>query len=160
MDNFFRVSTGANVTPLLLAIKMNSDLWDKYQLRTTHPKSPHTQVSDIWVRFNELPEEGNESSLMDEHESIWYPAIHKLPQVRDLIFSLMSFVGGERLGRCLITKLSPGKKIDPHEDGGSHAAYYDRFHIVLQSTPGSLFRCGNESVYMASGDVWWFNNSI
>lgn len=38
------------------------------------------------------------------------------------------------------------------------ACYYDRFHICLQSEPGTIFRCGDEQVYMAPGEVWWFQN--
>src|SRR5690606_37044347 len=101
-----------DVTPLLLAITRQPELWDQNTLRTTHPQTPHTQASDIWLRFNELPKAGEEAKIMDEHESIWYPAIHALPQARALIFSLMARVEGERLGRCLITRLAPGCVIE------------------------------------------------
>jgi len=40
------------------------------------------------------------------------------------------------------------------------AEFYDRYHIVLKSSPGTIFRCGDEQVYMAMGEVWWFNNLI
>jgi hypothetical protein len=158
MKNFHRIASGANVGPLLLALVRHPDLWDKNTLRTTHPETPHKEVSDIWLRFNRLP--GKVEEIIDEHESIDYPAYGVLKEARPLIMSLMAHVQGERLGRCLITKLAPGKKIDPHVDGGSHAAYYDRFHIVLDSAPGSLFRCGDETIQMAQGDIYWFDNSI
>lgn len=154
------MSQGANVMPLLFSIQRQPELWDHNTLRTTHPQTPHKQVSDIWLRFNELPKSGEEEKIIDEHESVWYSAIDKLPHALDLIFGLMTMVKGERLGRALITKLPAGKCIEPHEDGGSHAAYYERFHIPLQSYPGSLFRCGDETVHMSAGEVWWFNNSI
>jgi len=160
MRNFLLLAQNIDVMPLLMAIQRQPELWDQNTLRTTHPQTPHTRVSDIWLRFNELPAPGEEARILDEHESIWYPAIHALPQARPLIFGLMARVEGERLGRCLITRLAPGCKIDPHVDGGSHAAYYERYHIVLQSRPGSVFRCGDETVHMAVGDVWWFDNSI
>jgi hypothetical protein len=158
--NFLKIADSADVLPLLLALQRQPALWDRDTLRTTHPESPHTEVADIWLRFNELPAEGNEAAILDEHESVWYPAIDALPQARPLIFGLMARVEGERLGRCLITRLAPGRSIAPHEDGGSHAAYYERFHIALQSTPGTLFRCGGETVHMPPGSVWWFNNSV
>lgn len=160
MRNFLKLAQCIDVIPLLAAISRNPHLWDQNTLRTTHPATPHKEVSDIWIRFNELPKDGEEAKLLDEHESIWYPAVNMLPEVRPLIFWLMARVGGERLGRCLITRLAPGCKIDPHVDGGSHAAYYERYHIVLQARPGSIFKCGDESVYMEQGDVWWFDNSI
>lgn len=158
MKNFHRLMGGANVGPLLLALARHPELWDQNTLRTTHPETPHKEVSDIWLRFNKLTEIVEQ--VVDEHESIDYPAYAILKEARPLIMGLMAHVQGERLGRCLITKLAPGRKIDPHVDGGSHAAYYDRFHIVLDSAPGSLFRCGDESVQMAPGEIWWFDNSV
>lgn len=160
MQNFLKITEGMDVMPLLLAIRRRPELWDQNNLRTTHPQSPHTQVSDIWLRFNELPEAGQEHLVADEHESLDYPAYKSLPEARPLVMNLMHYVGGERLGRVLITKMVPGAKIAPHEDGGSHAAYYSRFHIVLESHPGTVFRCGDEQVYMPAGSIWWFNNKL
>ena len=160
MKNFLLFSSRHDVMPVVMAIQRQQHLFDVNTLRTTHPGTPHTQVSDIWLRFNELPELGQEAKILDEHESVWYPAIHSLPQCRPLIYQLMARVEGERLGRCLITKLAPGKRIAAHIDGGSHAAYYDRFHIVLQGYPGSIFRCGGESVDMLTGEIWWFDNGV
>lgn len=162
MKNFIRIAENVSVLPLMLAVMRNPDLWNQNTLRTTHPGTPHTQVSDIWLRFNDLEplrKTGDAATVMDEHESIFYPAFHVLPEARPLIFALMAQVGGERLGRCLITKLPPGGKIAPHVDGGSHAAYYERFHIVLQAKAGNTFRAGDEAVEMRTGEVWWFDNS-
>lgn len=160
MRNFQLLARESNVVPLLNAIMRQPELWNQNTLRTTHQQSPHTSVDDIWLRFNELPEAGQEASVVDEHESINYPAMFALPQARPLIFGLMSMVEGERLGRVLITRLAPGKRIAPHVDGGSHAAYYDRYHVVLQSAPGCLFRCGDETIHMQTGECWWFDNSV
>lgn len=126
--------------------------------------SPHTQVDDIWLRFNDTSlYEGKELSeyapLMDEHESICYPAWFKLSEVQPIIFDLMRLVNGTRLGRVLITRLAPGKSISAHVDGGSHAAYYERYHCILKNLPGSNFRAAEEVVCMAPGDLYWFDNS-
>lgn len=158
MRNFLKIADGVDVLPLLMALKANPQLWDENRLRTTHPGTPHTQVHDIWLRFNALVDT-DVAGAMDEHESINWPAMAALPQARSIIFSLMARVEGERLGRCLITLLPPGATIAPHVDGGSHAAYYERYHIVLQSQPGSVFRAGDETVQMQCGEVWWFDNA-
>lgn len=162
MKNFQKIAAGVDVTPLMHAVQRNSHLWNQNDLRTVHPGTPHTEVSDIWLRFNDLEKyrAGDAQSVLDEHESVNYPAMFELFQVRPLIFSLMTRVEGERLGRCLITKLPPGAKITPHVDGGAHAAYYERYHIVLQGLPGSVFRCGDEQVQMLTGECWWFDNSV
>jgi hypothetical protein len=155
MKNFLRLATGCDVTPLLVAIH-TKDLWNKVDIRTNHQETAHSEVDDILLRFNSME---SIESIPDEHESVNFPAFSELPQARPLVFGLMARVEGERLGRCIIAKLKPGSKVYPHVDGGSHASYYKRFHIILQSSPGVVFRSGDEVVYMAPGDVWWFDNS-
>lgn len=155
MKNFLKIAEGLPTRPLLAAI-YTQDLWDKNTLRTTHPGSPHTQVNDIWLKFQEVADDA--TKVVDEHETVFYDAWFKLPAAQTLALDLMRFVGGSRLGRVLITRLAPGKQIAPHEDGGSCASYYKRFHIMLQNQQGSLFDCGDESVYMAPGEAWWFDN--
>lgn len=163
MKNFFRLAQGVDSVPLLHAIYRQPALWNTEKLRTTHKLSPHTQVEDILLRFNDLDEyrkTENAASILDEHESTFYPAWHALPQAHVIIFDLMRRVEGIRLGRVMITRLAPGKKIDPHVDGGSHAAYFERYHVMLQNSPGSIFRAGLETVTMQPGEVWWFNNAV
>lgn len=160
MKNFQMLAAQVLVSPVLNAALRDKSLWNANQLRTSHELSPHRQVEDIWLRFNKLPKDGEELALLDDHESINYPAWFALPDAQKLVLDLMNTVRGERLGRVLITSLAPGKSIAAHVDGGSHAAYYDRYHIVLQGLPGSIFRCGEEVVQMLSGEVWWFDNSV
>lgn len=157
MKNFHLIAGGINVAPLLNAVKRCST-WNTNDLRTTHPSSPHKQVDDIWLRFNKLPE--NPNALLDDFESINYPAWFELPQAQDICLDLMRQMRGERLGRVLITSLAPGKSIEPHIDHGSTATYYDRYHVVLQGLPGSIFNCGSDTVQMRTGEVWWFQNSV
>lgn len=153
---FDRIAQGVDVIPLLHAATRQPALWNASTLRTRHPGTAHREVDDIWLRFNDI---GDPACVADDHESIDYPAFSLLPQARPLIFDLMRRVEGERLGRVLITRLPPGGRIYPHEDGGAHAAYYDRYQVALQGLPGSVFRAGGEQVFMASGEVWWFDNS-
>lgn len=162
MKNFLKIAEGVDVMPLMCAVVRRPDLWNQNTLRTTIPGSPHSQVSDMWLRFNDMKraaETGDASYVFDEHESVEYPAYYAFPEAQALIFGLMTKVRGERLGRCLITKLAPGGTIAAHVDGGAHAEYYDRFHIVLQGKRGSLFRAGDEVVEMRTGEIWWFDNA-
>lgn len=148
-----------NVSKLLFALREHPGLWNQNTLRTTHLNTPHAEVSDIWLRFNRLPKEGEEHLLLDEHESIDYPAYDILSVFRPVVMSVFAYVGGERLGRVLVTKLPPGGKIYPHEDSGSHAEYYERFHVCLQAGEGTLFRLGDDWVTMEPGDLWWVQNA-
>ena len=157
MKNFLKLAEGVDVTPLNAAIARQPELWNANTLRTKHPHTAHGQVDDIWVRFNEVDPQ-NPLTVVDDTECINYPAMFKLPQIRPLLFGLMKIVEGERMGRVLITKMKPGTRINPHVDMGAPADYYDRYHIVLASTPGCVFRAGEEKVWMRPGEVWWFDN--
>jgi len=158
MNNFQLLAQGVDVAPLYNAVMRNPQLWDEYTLRTAHPDTAHAEVSDIWLRFNVVG--ADTMSVVDDTEAVNYPAWWVLPQARPLIFALMNRVEGERLGRVMITKLPPGGRITPHVDGGAPASYYDRYHIVLNSAPGCIFRAGDEQVHMATGEVWWFDNEL
>lgn len=162
MRNFLKIADGLDIMPILHAVQRQPQLWNQENLRTTHPGTPHSAVDDILLRFNDLKpyrENNDSSSILDEHESIFYPAWYNLPQVYSLVFDLMRRVEAIRLGRVIITRLAPGKVIEPHVDGGTHASYYDRYHLILQNNPGSVFRSGNEKVCMRPGELWWFDNS-
>lgn len=162
MRNFLKIASGVDVMPLLHALHARADLWNAETLRTTHEMTPHKQVDDILLRFNDLEKfkaTADAATVLDGHESVAFPAWRELPQARALVFDLLRRFEAVRLGRVLITRLKPGGTIDPHEDGGDHAAYYERAHIVLQGLPGSLFHAGAETVSMRTGEAWWFDNS-
>lgn len=156
MKNFYKLAEDMDVKPLILALKINADLWNENTLRTKHEGTAHSQVNDIWLRFNEVVNLGE--NVVDDKECINYSAIYALPDARNLILWLMTRVSGARLGRCLITELKPGKKIHPHVDMGAPAEYYERYHIVLSGHKGCIFRAGDEQVTMLTGEVWWFDN--
>lgn len=166
MNNFMQIATGVDVTPLNIAIARRPELWKEDTYLRDYPQGPFAQIESIMLRFPvkgvyETEEElKNHLSTYDQHENIDYPAYKVLYEARAIIMALMTRVGGERLGRVMINKIVPGGKIFPHADTPSHAEYYSRFHVVLQSNPGVVFRCGEEQVYMPTGTVWWFNNKL
>lgn len=154
MRYFYRLTESVQVLPMMAAVARQSNLWNDNPLRQTFDKSPHTQVDDILLRFGE-----GESNIGDNLEAVDLPAIRKIP-CKDEILNIMRLVGGSRLGRVIITRLEPGKKILPHADTqGEYAKYYTRYHLVLQGMPGSLFTCGDETVSMRTGELWWFDAS-
>lgn len=168
---------------LMVALNSQPELWNKNTLRTKASieiklpdseemqtiETPHREIDDIWLRMNDLDQcaqAGGNPNFFDRRESINYPAMKQLPQARALISALMASVQGERLGRCMISRMAPGKCIYPHTDIGpdlrvhyDNEPYYSRFHIVLQGLPGSIFRCGDEQVCMRTGEVWWFDGT-
>lgn len=152
MRHFQLLPINADVGPLHNAIQ-RTDLWNQNTLRTKHEGTVHGEVDDIWLRFNEITEE-----VIDDTECRDYPAFKELPQARALIFDLMRYVEGTRLGRVLITRLPPSGKILPHKDQGAPAHYYHRFQAVLQCPIGCSFSIEDETVQMDAGQIWWINN--
>lgn len=155
--------------PLLLAIRRRPDLWKEDTFLRDYPQGPFGEIESIMLRFPEKRVFEQESEVeaykrgehfFDQHESIDYPAYGLLPEARPLVMDLMAYVKGERLGRVMINKVSPGGRIFPHADTPEHANYYSRFHVVLESYPGSNFRCDDEQVHMSAGEIWWFNNKL
>lgn len=169
MNNFLKLGGNTQVMPLMLAIHRLAKMQEAWKADTylrDYPQGPFGDTESLILRFPSRSVHETEEALQthdasfDQHENFDQPVFKLLPEARPLIFQLMTAVQGERLGRVLINKLKPGGRIYPHADTPVHAEYWDRFHIVLQSAPGSLFRCGDEQVHMETGDVWWFNNRL
>jgi hypothetical protein len=165
MKNFQRISQGLPVQAALNSVVRQPHLWNQHPVRTQMTESPNIECSDILMRFNDIstldlnsPE--SIAQVVDGLNCINYPPMFLLPQVRALVMGLMPIVEGEQLGRVIISKLPAGKVIKPHVDEQKYAGFYDRFHVVLSSAPGCLFHCGDETVHMATGELWWFDNKI
>jgi hypothetical protein len=146
-----RLGTGINVSPLLWSLQSHPELWDADRLRTHAPDSPHREASDIFVRYAADP------TVAGPHESVWYPCADVIP-VKPLVYDLMRFVEGERLGGVLITRIPPGGQVYPHVDRGWHAETYRKFCIQVQSAPGQLFAFECDELEARPGDLYEFRN--
>lgn len=166
MKNFLKIAEGINVKPLLWQLEARPDLWDMHRVRKEAPGTPHSKMSDIWVRYNDVgpfEESGNYSKFNDQHFPVWYPAYRALPALKPTIFSLMAMVDGEHLGGVLITRIPPGDGIEEHADKGWHVEFYDKFYLSIKSSPGSKFIChekGIEELEPKQGEVWRFDNRL
>lgn len=156
MRHFMKIAEGLDVQPVLVALAAKPWLWNQFDLRTTHPQSPHTACDDIWVRFNDV---SDPAAVVNDIDCVPYPAWTELP-LQDLVLNVMRVVRGTRLGRVIISRLPPGRQIDPHVDQGAPATYYTRYHVALQSGPGCLNISGDETVVYQPGELWWFDNRV
>lgn len=159
MKNFQPI---AKVDPvaLLNQIVRQPDLWKADTYLRDYPQGPFGDTDTIFLRFPPASVTELERGEKDEHECVWMDGWLHLPAARSVVFGLMAKVEGERLGRVMINRLRPGGRVYPHADTPAHADYWDRYHVVLQSGPGCNFRCGEETVQMATGDCWWFQNAL
>lgn len=149
MRYFHKLADGVMIGPIMGVLVRHPELWNENDVRTTFEDSPHTEVDDVLLRFG--------SPDGDDLEAMDLPAMHILG-AKETCLNIMRLVGGSRLGRVVITKTATGKRIAPHKDVlGEYSKYYTRYHLVLQGLPGSLFHCGDETVCMQTGQLWWFD---
>lgn len=169
MRNFLQIAGNIDTLPLRLAVARRPELWREDTYLRDYPQGPFGDTESIILRFQEkrtfeLQEEldayARGESKFDLHECNDTASYKMLPEARPLVMDLMARVGGERLGRVIINKIQPGGRIFPHADTPIHANYWDRFHVVLESQPGVIFKCGGEQQYMPQGTCWWFQNAL
>lgn len=164
MKHFTKVAEGIDVANLVYQLDGHPDLWDAHSIRKTWKNTPHSRMSDIWVRYNDISRYNPDSpgSFNNEHVPIWYPAWRKLPALRPIIFDLMARVQGEMLGGVLITRIPPGEGIAPHCDRGWHVEYYSKYYVSLKSAPGADFVCDDgmwtDRLNPKPGDIYLFDN--
>lgn len=157
MRYFQLLTSGMPVLPILHVLARNPQWWDMDTARTAFEGSPHAEANDIVLRCCET--EGR--TLSEAYADINAEdrdLMHSVPMVKGLALDLMRLVSGSRLGRVVIAKTAPGHSIKLHRDEGPYAEYYTRYHVVLQGLPGSMFMCGDETVNMRTGEVWWFDH--
>jgi hypothetical protein len=160
MTHFLKLAESLPVAPVLAEIEAHPELWDAYRERKDAFRSPHAQMSDIWVRYNSRDRLG--PNFNDEHVPVNYPAWDALPTVRAISFAIMAAEQGQMLGGILITRIPPGGRIAPHVDSGWHVNYFSKFYVALKSPIGSSFSTetpsGIETITPAVGDLHRFDN--
>ena len=62
------------------------------------------------------------------------------------------------LGRARFMRLEPGHGVPTHFDLQYYWRTHCRVHIPVVTDPGVRFHCENESVHMAEGEAWTFDN--
>jgi hypothetical protein len=156
------IASGFDVTPLLRQLEDHPELWNEYTLRTNRYRTPHSDVSDIWVRFNAWKNYTDSSVdfTMKPHESEWYPCISHIPAAWSLARKVMRLVGGKKLGGVLITKIPPGGEVKPHVDSGWHATYFTKYAIQVKGNKRQGFYFSDAELHPESGDLYTFDNSF
>jgi hypothetical protein len=157
------VCSNLDVLPLQKELLNHYEEFDRINLRRLG-NSPHKEMTDIWVRYNAIENYNSDilnstSNFNDEHDSVWYPVVEKIPSVKKVVFDLMAAVDGERLGGIFITKLPAGGQIAKHTDSSWHAEYYDKFYVPVLNKKGSMFCFDDGNINPDLGDAWWFDNS-
>lgn len=151
-----------DVSEAVRQIEANPSVWNRYRDRLDRYGSPHTGVSDIWVRFNPIRNIATDpvAFFQGEHESEWYPVADEVPALRALAVRLFKDVGGRRLGGVLVTKIPAGGEVKPHVDTGWHAEFYEKFAIQLKGNAEQAFCFDGARLSAMPGESYWFRNDV
>ncbi|HUI60192.1 MAG TPA: aspartyl/asparaginyl beta-hydroxylase domain-containing protein, partial [Steroidobacteraceae bacterium] len=91
----------------------------------------------------------------DDVDGVMQPTRHLLrsPYLRQVLASF-----GVVWSRSRLMKLAPHADVPEHADINYHWFYRVRVHIPVFTHPAVLFTCGGETVHMAAGEAWIFDN--
>lgn len=81
------------------------------------------------------------------------PHFERLPYVRQVLASF-----GVVWSRSRLLRLAPGARVPMHADIHHHWFYRVRLHIPILTRPEVRFTCDGDSVHMAAGEAWIFDN--
>jgi hypothetical protein len=149
------INSGWDVERLTINLLDHPEYWNRYDFRKK--AYAHTDMSDIWVRYNDPKNIG--PKFNDEHESVWYPIAWEVPELQSLSRDVLRYVNGTQLGGVLVTRIPPGGMVKPHIDYGWHARYYDKFALQLKAEVGQAFCFEDEVLQPETGDLYTFDNS-
>lgn len=141
-----------NVRPLKAELDAHPLLWDLRRARTEHPRSPHRETSDIWVRFPPLPLKSVASPC------VWYPEASALPSARE-IAEAISAEYRLPLEGVLITRIPAHKCVYPHIDTGWHAECTEKFAVCVRGGLDQRFCFEDAELATEDGALFWFDNS-
>jgi len=161
LRRFVQIADGIEPLPLRLDLARNEHLWDARPDRRIYAGSPHAAMVDITARY--MPEaelDADPETRRREHRNVFWPAWHALPSLRPVVFGLMARVQAVELGSIIVTRLPPGKSIQPHSDAGSWSAeYYNtKAHWTVQGA--AVVTCADEACAFTRGTVWTFDNLL
>ena len=149
----------ADTFGLIMELAHNRQLWDQYPMRTNNEKSPHRELSDIWVRYNPIENfDGDVARFNAQHVPRWYPCIKYLPSAKALCERLAYDFDAD-IGGVLITKIPAHKQCYPHIDDGWHARYYEKYALQVKGHKDQSFHVEDQELVTTDGDLFWFDNA-
>lgn len=137
-------------------LALNHDLYDQIRVRQTFPGTSHSDTQTIYLRG---PKAFTPEAYTRAGDSIDYGAnLTRLMTLADEVVSAMRCLDAVDVGHVMVVALAPGGYISPHIDEGPYAEHYSRYHLVLTTNDQCVMHCGDESLHMRAGHLYWFNH--
>jgi len=153
VKNFKKLAENINVQMALDELIPYPELWDVFTARQSTPGTAHSETKCIPLRAPVVIDAHAVFNDLNAEDTAFVPL---LPESTKLFREITKDV--EKVGRVMIVALQPDGWIDPHVDEGAYADFYTRWHLVMYSKQGNLFRCGDEHKRFNEGELWWFNH--
>jgi hypothetical protein len=154
MKNFQRIQQGLDVSAFTAELEQRPELWVAETRRQERVKVQR-ETQSIPLRTGFVPP-GSPIALEDSDDLMTSVYADAFPRIVDFTEDFAAARGGE-LGRAYLVRLRPQGRVYRHVDRGSYYARRHRYHVVLISHSAEM-TCGDETVVMQEGDVWWFDN--
>ena len=120
-------------------------------------------VCDDGWRAHNTGFEGNSACLLVRPASgnpeAFYGPLEASAQLRAMPYTeqvLRSF--RTVVGRARLMRLAPGHGVPKHSDVNYYWRHRIRVHVPIQTDAAVRFHCGDQSVHMAPGEAWVFDN--
>ena len=156
LSNFIRIADGLDVEPLIKLLDDKPELWQQIKHRQYFTGTPHKDTESIYVRG---PLKMTPYYVMYDIGSFDYPSMEYLSTALvPLMKPVLNKLQVKEMGRVLIVNLKHGGHVTKHNDQGTYADHYQRFHLVVKSNPHCFQTCGDQLQRFQVGDVWWFNH--
>ena len=81
------------------------------------------------------------------------PHLQSSPYIRQVLATF-----GVVWSRSRLMRLAPGAQVPEHADASYHWFNRVRLHIPVRTRPEVKFHCGGQTVHMAAGEAWLFDN--
>lgn len=156
MKNFQLIKGGIDTAPFLREIGTIDNVWD---LQTGRQDKIAVQREAQSIPLRGLVKSKiNGRKRRDVHESRFTTTSKRMPVACGFLFQIAEELNG-CLSRGKIARLKAGSQVYPHIDRGDYYRLRDRYHLVLKSPAGSVMQTEDETVAMAEGELWWFDNN-
>jgi hypothetical protein len=153
MKYFKLIRSGIDVAPLLEEVRSREDAW----LIDTGRQAKIRVQRDTNTIFLSAAVHRPDLNINENQESRLTTVSKSFPRALAFMTEFAQEMNCH-LSRATIVRLKPKSQVFRHIDEGSYYFLRDRFHLVLQSSTGSVLLSGGEQVRMQEGELWWFDN--